>query len=93
MTIQHEPDQNRFTAATDHGTAELEYVMKGDVIAFVHTEVPEAARGQNLGSALVEAGLSHAREKGLNVLPLCPFVKAYMERHPDTQDLLARGPA
>lgn len=91
MTVQHDSENNRFTIETDDGPAELEYVMKGGAIAFVHTEVPEAARGQDIGTALVEHGLNYARENDLKVLPLCPFVKAYMDRHEETHDLLATG--
>ena len=90
MTIRHEPDQNRFATETDEGTAVLEYVLKPGRIAYVHTGVPEGARGEDVGTALVEHGLQYARDEGLRVIPLCPFVKAYMDRHPETQDLLAR---
>ena len=89
MHVQHEPDQNRFAADTEHGTAELTYEMRGDAIAFVHTFVPEEARGQDVGSALAEAGLGYARENGLAVIPACPFVAAYVENHPEYQDLVA----
>ena len=91
MTVQHEPAQNRFTAETDAGTAELEYVRKPGLIAYVHTGVPEGARGQGVGEALVERGLAYAREEGLKVLPLCPFVKAYADKHPEAQDLIAQA--
>ena len=87
--VLHQPDAHRFMIHTDHGDAELVYRQRSDRITFVHTGVPEAARGQNLGTALVEAGLAFARDNELVVVPACPFVKAYMERHPETQDLLA----
>ena len=89
MTVQHEPARNRFSAQTDDGTAELAYEMRGDAIAFVHTFVPEAARGQDVGSALAKAGLTHARENGLTVIPACPFIAAYVESHPEYQPLVA----
>ena len=91
MTVQHDADRHRFTADTDAGTAELAYEMRGDAIAYVHTMVPKEARGQDVGSTLVERGLEYARENDLKVIPSCPFVKAYMDRRPETQDLLARG--
>ena len=49
---------------------------------------PEPARGQDVGTALVEAGLAYAREDGLTVVPQCPFVAAYVEGHPEAQALL-----
>lgn len=89
MTVQHDSDQHRFTADTEHGMAELAYTRSGERITFVHTEVPKADEGQGVGSALAEAGLSFARENGLAVVPQCPFVAHYVREHPDTQDLLA----
>ena len=86
--IHHDPDQHLFTSGVDGGTAQLEYRQKDDVVAFVHTFVPEAARGRGVGEALVEAGRAFAREHGLRVIPQCPFVRHYVEAHPEAQDLL-----
>ena len=86
--VQHDPAAHAFTADVDGGTAELEYETEGDRIVFTHTFVPEASRGQDVGSALVEAGLAYARRESLTVVPQCPFVAAYVEDHPETQDLL-----
>lgn len=86
--VTHDPDQSRFAAAVEGGTAELAYTRDGEAVAFVHTFVPEPSRGQDIGTALVEAGLGWARDEDLRVVPQCPFVKAYVESHPDAQDLL-----
>jgi predicted GNAT family acetyltransferase len=51
------------------------------VIAFVHTEVAERFRGRGLGDRLIRFELEDARARGLEVLPFCPFVKAFIERH------------
>lgn len=92
MTVRHDSAAARFVADTDAGEAELTYRLTADgVIVFTHTGVPEAAEGGGVGSALVRAGLAHARAEGLRVMPLCPFVKAYMQRHGETQDLLMPG--
>lgn len=89
--VQHQPDASRFIIATEAGEAELTYTLATGLIVFTHTGVPEAVEGQGFGKALAEAGLAHARAEGLRVLPLCPFVKAYMHRHPETHDLLTAG--
>ncbi|MEM0963066.1 MAG: GNAT family N-acetyltransferase [Bacteroidota bacterium] len=86
--IRHEPDAQRFAVDVEGGTAELQYRRREHVVAFVHTFVPRASRGDDTATSLVEAGLAWAREEGLRVRPVCPFVKAYMEAHPETQDLL-----
>lgn len=86
--VRHEPDARRFVADTGDGEAELVYRETPGTIAFVHTLVPAGARDDGVGTALAEAGLAYAREEGLRVKPLCPFVEAYMEEHPETHDLL-----
>ena len=88
--VRHEPAAHRFVAEVGGGVAELEYQRKGGDVAFVHTFVPKESRGQDVGSALAEAGLGWARSEGLGVIPACPFVESYMADHPETEDLRAR---
>ena len=91
MTVQHQPDQNRFAAETDHGTAHLDYILSTGLITLAHTEVPKGAEGEGIGSALAKAGLDHARAEGLKVLPTCPFVAHYIREHPEERDLVMPG--
>lgn len=79
----------RFEAHVDGAVAFADYSQEGDRILFTHTEVPEALEGQGIGSALIRAALETVRERGLKVVPLCSFVAAYMQRHPETRDLRA----
>ena len=65
------------------------YKLDGDVIRFTHTEVPKALEGQGIGSRLIRHALEDVRQRGLKVIPLCPFVRHYIDKHPETQDLLA----
>jgi uncharacterized protein len=65
------------------------YKLEGDVIRFTHTEVPEALEGQGIGSRLVGGALADVRRHELKVVPLCAFVRHYIDKHPETQDLLA----
>ena len=87
--VRHDPDHTRFALATDHGDAVVVYQRRGDVLALVHTEVPTEAEGQGVGSALVRGTLEHIREEGWTMRPSCPFVAAYVERHPEYADLVA----
>lgn len=83
------PERNRFEILADGkvaGTAT--YALREKTITFSHTEVDDAYEGKGIGSTLVKAALDSARERGLTVRPACPFVKAYIERHPDYQDLV-----
>jgi uncharacterized protein len=80
---------SRFEAATNAGLARLDYVVSGNTIELVHTYVPEGATTHGVGSALARYALEHARANGLKVVPTCPFVRAFLERHPEYQDLRA----
>ena len=83
MTVQHDPSRSRFVVALPDGDAELLYAMFGDdVINLEHTEVPASGKGQGVGDALVRAALGYARERGLRVMATCPYVQAWLRRHP-----------
>lgn len=73
----------RYELPVDGQTAFLSYERTAGSIRFLHTEVPPAFRGRGFGEALVKGALEHARAEGLTVLPVCPFVKAYLRKHPD----------
>lgn len=59
------------------------------MVTLVHTDVDPVLEGHGIGEALVESALRDLRVRGLRVEPLCPFVDAYMRRHPEWQDLRA----
>ena len=59
------------------------------VVVFTHTEIDDAFEGKGLGSQLARAALDDVRARGLKVLPHCPFIRSWIERHPDYQDLLS----
>ena len=89
LEITHQPADKRFVAQVDGGEAECVYRLQGDVMDIVHTEVPPASEGHGVAAAMVRAALAHARAQGLRVRPSCSYVRSYMRRHADTQDLLA----
>lgn len=64
------------------------YNLLPGAIRFTHTEVPESHGGRGLGTALIRAGLAAARERGVKVLPICPFFRAYLKKHAEEQDLV-----
>ena len=67
----------------------IRYTRDGDVVTMVHTEIEPAFEGEGFGSALVSGALDSVRAQGKRVRPLCPFVAAYLERHPEYADLVA----
>ena len=79
--------EHRFELATDAGPAIAAYTLAKDTITFTHTVVPPEAEGHGVGSHLIAGALERARTAGLKVIPQCPFVAAYVERHPDSAEL------
>jgi uncharacterized protein len=64
------------------------YQLTPTTVVFTHTEVFPGSEGQGVGGTLVGAALDDVRGRGLRVRPDCPFVRAYVERHPEYADLL-----
>ncbi len=81
--------EDRFEIQIDDLIAVSQYRLTGNVITFYHVGVPTKLEGQGVGSLLAKAGLDYARENSLKVIPACPFVAAYIRRHPEYQDLSA----
>lgn len=81
--------ESRYELAMRDGTALAVYEERDGVVAFTHTEVPEALEGQGIGGRLVDGALADVRARGLRILPACSFVRHYVETHADVQDLVA----
>ena len=78
----------RYEALVDGQLAVITYRRQGDRIVFIHTEVPEALEGRGIAGAMARVALDEARAQGLEVIPRCPFVAAYIRRHPEYLDLV-----
>jgi uncharacterized protein len=87
--VRDNPEQNRFELDTSEGPAIAVYRMRDGNLHITHTEVPKVLEGRGIGSQLVRGTLEIARTRGVKVVPRCPFVAAYMRRHPEFNDLLA----
>ena len=87
--VRNNEAESRYELEADGESAFAAYRLDGDEMVFDHTVVPESLEGQGIGSALVKGALADVRERGLKVVPLCSFVKGWIERHPEAQDLLA----
>jgi len=81
--ITHNQENMRFEVLVDGEKAFLEYRMKGNDIAFMHTEVPETLSGKGIASALAVYAFKYAKENNLPVIVYCPFVKTFLKRHPE----------
>ncbi len=81
-------DAGAFELIVDGHRAFADYVLQGNVMILPHTVVPPEIGGRGIAARLVAAALDSARARGLRVEPKCSYVAAYMERHPETHDLL-----
>jgi predicted GNAT family acetyltransferase len=86
--IRNNTALHRFELDVDGYTAVAYYRLAPGVITFTHTEVPPAIEGHGVASKLIRGALESARAQGLKVVARCPFVSAFMGRHPEFNDLL-----
>ncbi|MBP2300658.1 GNAT family N-acetyltransferase [Azospirillum picis] len=85
--VRNNTAHSRYELTVDDATAVAVYEIRDGAIAFTHTEVPRSLSGQGVGSALARGALDDARAAGKKVVPLCSFIAAYIERHPEYKDL------
>ncbi len=88
LLVTHDLAAGRFEAVVDGQRCVLDYRLVAGVAHILHTEVPAALQGRGLAAALVQQVLAQVRALGWRVRPVCSYVRAYMQRHPETQDLL-----
>ena len=74
---------SRFEYAAGGHLAELTYRLRAGRLVLLHTETPAEFQGRGIGGALVSAAVDRAERDGLTVVPLCPFARAWLERHPE----------
>jgi uncharacterized protein len=89
FSVKHNEARHRFEIALEGHVNRVEYELDGKLMRITHTVVHPSLEGRGIASTLVAATLAHARANGLKVDPQCPYTRAYMQRHPETQDLLA----
>jgi predicted GNAT family acetyltransferase len=89
-TVTKNSDARRFEIGEGDDVAILTYREGRKHITLVHTEVPTTLGGRGYAGALAKTALDYARERGRRVVVLCPFVRAYLERHPEYADLIEK---
>ena len=82
--------RGRFELEENGQVAYLEYVLAGNIIQLLHTEVPASLRGKGIAGSLAQNALEWAREHDVMVDVVCPYVEEYLEKHPEFSDLLMR---
>ncbi len=79
----------RYVTIINGDEAEMTYSRAGATrIIIDHTGVPDSMRGMGVGKQLVAAAVADARKEGFKIIPLCPFAKATLEKHPEWQDVV-----
>jgi predicted GNAT family acetyltransferase len=91
ITVQDAPERSRYEVTVDGDLAGFAvYEDRGDGIrVFTHTEVADAYEGRGVGSALARGALDDVRASGRRLVPRCPFIAAFLRRHPQYQNLVA----
>ncbi len=91
VCVADAPQRHRFEATVDGNPAGYAvYHDQGGVRLFAHTEVAAEYGGHGVASALIREALEQTRSAGLHIEPVCPFVRAFLDRHPRYQDLVVR---
>jgi predicted GNAT family acetyltransferase len=91
IAVRDNPGESRYELLLDeHVVGEILYRSAPDHVVLLHTEVLPSLEGKGLGARLVAGALDDIRARGLHVIPICPFVHAYIRRDPEYADLVVR---
>ena len=94
LTVRDNPSRERYELVRgDDVIGTIVYDTRPDAVVLIHTEVDRAFEGRGYGSRLISGALDDLRARGLSVVPVCRFVRAYVQRHPEYADLVARDRA
>ncbi|MCC7116905.1 MAG: N-acetyltransferase [Anaerolineales bacterium] len=87
LQVTHNPAENRFEIWIDEKLSKLDYLEDQTTISLTHVGVHPDHRGQGVAGKLTETALEYARKKSLRVIPICPYVVAYLRRNPQHLEL------
>lgn len=86
--IVHNEGANRFETEVEGMVSVVDYRRRGNLFIVTHTGVPSQLEGRGIAGAITKALLDYIRENNLKVRPLCPYTKAYINRHPEYNDIV-----
>jgi predicted GNAT family acetyltransferase len=86
--VTNNEKKSQFEYVEDGHTAVAAYTKRPDALILTHTEVPKELGGRGIGNKLAEFAMTYAREHDLRVVPLCPFMSKYIDKHPEHKDLV-----
>jgi uncharacterized protein len=89
IEVYDDRENRQYTVTVDGKVAgKAEYRLRGDTYLFIHTEVDPEFQGLGVANRLARAALDDVRDHGRTLVPLCPFIAAYIKRHPEYNDLV-----
>ncbi len=89
MDVVHNLEKKQFEMQLGEQLAKVQYILGSSEIIFTHTEVPEAFEGQGIAGKIAKVALDYAKDSGMRVRPMCPYIAAYIKRHPEYQSIAA----
>ncbi len=88
IPLKDNKEAQQFELDVNGAIAFIAYEPHKGALALTHTEVPEALEGKGVGSVLVLKTLEYIESQGQKIIPLCPFVRAYLQRHPEWERIV-----
>lgn len=85
LDVVHNTGKKQFEIQIGDLVAMVKYVLRPNEIVFTHTEVPEAFEGNGVAGKIARVAIEYAQAEGLRIRPLCPYMSAYIKRHPEYQ--------
>jgi uncharacterized protein len=91
VVVRNDPDNDRYTAEVNGELAGFTvYQMSEGTHVFVHTKIDPSYSGMGVGSTLIRETLDDVRSQGSKIVPICPFVASFVQRHPEYLDMVDR---
>ena len=91
LQVNKNTDTKRFELSVDGYTAFIDYIEEGKIIKLVHTESPEELAGRGVATALIEKSLQYIEVHSYELLPSCPLVFKFIQRHPDWKRIVSKA--
>lgn len=89
IEVRNDPESRQFTVLVEGKVAgKAEYRLRGDTYLFTHTEVDPEFQSRGVANRLARAALDDVRDQGRTLVPLCPFIAAYIRRHPEYDEIV-----
>ena len=89
MRVVDNKEKNRFEAEIDGHQAIIEYSVKPNILILKHIEVDKELSGRGVATEMTESVLLEIELRGLKVIPECPFIKNYINKHPEWESILS----